>query len=372
MLIKKNASGSVASFDEGADGIPVEKLVIGIEPVQAGSGDPSPSNVRAISGWTGANIKRAGKNFAKIWAVSQTGVGLTFTVNNDKSITVSGTASSGYSYYIAGTAGSTTPIIKLVEGVTYTFSGCNVQVNGATAYAAMDTPKTYTASKGDYINYIWLYLTNGQAYNKTFYPQIEVGSSATEYEMPVEDTISVSFGSAGTVYGGTLDVTTGLLTVTHGSITLNGSENWTYNSTKKYIYWETNVNTVPYLFSQQVQMISSVYPFLTAGYNTDHFAGHDKIFSAWANDGAGQQTYRYLYIKNTDYNSLEEYKNALASQNVQIVFELQNQKTYQLTPAQIKTLLGTNNIWADTGETEVTYIADATKVIETIEAAIQS
>ena len=31
-------------------------------PVQSGSGDPSPSNVRPISGWTGCEVTRCGKN----------------------------------------------------------------------------------------------------------------------------------------------------------------------------------------------------------------------------------------------------------------------------------------------------------------------
>ena len=40
------------------DAAPVnaEGLTVDIEPVQAGEGDPSPDNVRPISGWTGANI----------------------------------------------------------------------------------------------------------------------------------------------------------------------------------------------------------------------------------------------------------------------------------------------------------------------------
>lgn len=45
----------VASFDDGTDA-PVVELIIGIEPVQSGSGDPAPDNERPISGWTGVNI----------------------------------------------------------------------------------------------------------------------------------------------------------------------------------------------------------------------------------------------------------------------------------------------------------------------------
>lgn len=49
-------SGAVASFSDGADNIPVRSLTAQIVPVQSGSGDPSPTNVRPISGWNGAQI----------------------------------------------------------------------------------------------------------------------------------------------------------------------------------------------------------------------------------------------------------------------------------------------------------------------------
>ena len=50
------ASGSIASFSDGADDVPVKSIVCNIEPVQSGSGDPSPDNVRPISGFTGLNV----------------------------------------------------------------------------------------------------------------------------------------------------------------------------------------------------------------------------------------------------------------------------------------------------------------------------
>ena len=50
-----NTPTDIASFDDGTAN-PMPKLEISIEPVQSGSGDPSPSNVRPISGWSGAQI----------------------------------------------------------------------------------------------------------------------------------------------------------------------------------------------------------------------------------------------------------------------------------------------------------------------------
>ena len=43
----KSASGAVATFSDGED-LPLENLVVDIEPVQSGTGDPSPTNIRPI------------------------------------------------------------------------------------------------------------------------------------------------------------------------------------------------------------------------------------------------------------------------------------------------------------------------------------
>lgn len=41
---------------------PLRRLVVPFTPVQSGSGDPSPSNVRPITGWTGLNIYHSGED----------------------------------------------------------------------------------------------------------------------------------------------------------------------------------------------------------------------------------------------------------------------------------------------------------------------
>lgn len=49
-------SGTIVLFDDGAEDKPISELRIGINPVQSGSGTPSLSNPRPITGWTGVNI----------------------------------------------------------------------------------------------------------------------------------------------------------------------------------------------------------------------------------------------------------------------------------------------------------------------------
>lgn len=57
----ETASGTVVSFSTGLT-LPLKEVTVGIEPVQSGTGDPSPNNIRPITGWTGAKISRTGKN----------------------------------------------------------------------------------------------------------------------------------------------------------------------------------------------------------------------------------------------------------------------------------------------------------------------
>lgn len=50
--------------------------------------------------------------------------------------------------------------------------------------------------------------------------------------------------------------------------------------------------------------------------------------------------------------------------DVQVVLPLATPITYHLTPQEITTLLGQNNIWADTGDMSVTYRADTKLYID--------
>lgn len=49
----------IATFEASAADMPLKGVTVNIEPVQNGSGDPSPENVRPIEGWTGCNIIRS-------------------------------------------------------------------------------------------------------------------------------------------------------------------------------------------------------------------------------------------------------------------------------------------------------------------------
>lgn len=59
--VTANTNGTLSSFwsPKVTD---IKSLKVYFSPKQEGSGDPSPSNVRPITGWTGVNVTRSGKN----------------------------------------------------------------------------------------------------------------------------------------------------------------------------------------------------------------------------------------------------------------------------------------------------------------------
>jgi hypothetical protein len=149
-------------------------------------------------------------------------------------------------------------------------------------------------------------------------------------------TTEVSFGSAGTVYGGTLDVTNGVLTVTMAEVDL-GTLNWTYYSANTIFCAHLPSNP-----KSRGDVICTAY----RRHNTDgeRIANVDNVV------GLGYTGFyiNRVYVKDTKYTNESAFSTAM--QGVQLVYELATPITYQLTPTEVQMLLGTNNIWADTGD----------------------
>lgn len=288
LLPEGNASGAIAHFIDGADDIPVKDLKIGIVPKQSGSGNPSPSNVRPITGWMGATVTRVGKNLLPYpySETTKTTNGLTFTVNADGAITVTGKATSNASFNLA--------TFTFASGLSYIVSGCPDGGSGTTynitiAGYGTDTGTGCTLTGDGNEHLIRIRVFSGKEVDIVFKPVIRISSIA-------DKTYPISWeAEAGTIYGGTLDVTTGVLTVTDGYIAV--------------------------------------------------YAG-ESLPSTWISD-------RDVYASGTTPTT-----------GAQVVYKLSTPATYQLTPTEIRTLLGSNNIWADTGDVDVTYKADTQMYID--------
>ena len=215
--VKTVGPAAIASFSDGAQDAPLKSLVFNIEPVQSGSGDPSPTNIRPISGWTQV----------KVWVKP-----------------------------------------------TY------------------DTTLTPTAT-------------------------IPLGR---------------------TVYGGTLDVLAGEGESQLVSKTYSGaeSENWRYSSGRFNIL----LGDAPDDSTSRMEVLCNIGKYASTGSAVGTIFLYGKFL---------------YYYAPSNITTVADFKAWLASNNLQVVYPLASPITFSVTPHTIKTLLGVNNIWADSGDTTLEY-----------------
>ncbi len=366
--IVKTASGEIASFTDGGDDLPLKSLKVNIVPKQSGSGDPSPSNVRPISGVDTVGVTRAGKNVGRI---SQELIdndryidGITFHALSSTSVKITGTSTRAV-YMTSGYAiGS--PYLRLLKKGTYTFSnGVKASgINGAYitgfpmsggAYQTLcnsiheGQTATFTIAEDFYIN-IQMVIASGYTANDEVWFQLEEGTSATPYEPYEGESKSIPLGQ--TVYGGTLEAIEGNGTKTYWYKEFDGGESST-GELGDYWGWVGDSVLTPW----------------GVGYDSkdgvcSHFKyGIDTITGADASSGW------YFLIKKSalpNITSVAEFKSWVSSQKANgtpltVCYKLKTPtETFSTTPTQVKTLLGANNIWSDSGTVEVEYRADTT------------
>lgn len=302
------------------------------------------SNICPISGWTGANVQRTGAN---LFDKSKVVAGYIDDADGVlKSITSGNTNSSDYirveggeSYYIkteqtsGGWGAWYDKNNNFISGITGYVSKPNGYVVNAPNNAAFCRVTVRYSSSGN----IDTFLFN--------YP-----STNTEYEPYTDTTYPVSWESTlGTVYGGTLDVITGELIVNKTSVIYDGSldEDW-----KKHGIGSASAYAMRIL----IQGINFKTGSITAWSNYLESIEDNKT---WGNYNS--------FISVSDNNTIitgiksittvEDWKTYLSENPLQIVYELATPITYYLNPIKIKTILGQNNFWADTGNiAEIKYL----------------
>lgn len=234
-VITDTASGSIASFSDGADDLPLKSLVVDINPIQDLShGDPSPENICPISGWTEVNVNHSD--------------------------------------------------------------------------ADMTNPTTLTINLGQ------------------------------------------------TVYGGKLDVLSGVLTVDRVIASVASVMNKYENANGDYWYSTATALGIPNISGLNAELISDRFVKFANVTPTNK----EGIISFYANN--------IIRWKEKGDLALADYRTYLASNPFQLCYELAEPIEIQLSPQQINSLLGVNNIWADSGDTMAEYRADTKLFIERLTA----
>ena len=306
-------------------------------------------NIRPISGWTGAELTRCGKNLLGGFA-GKTQNGLTFTINADGSVSVNGTSTAqtelsapiylpAGNYYLSGCpAGGTGSNVSggyaqycYINGSAYKFdTGSGIHLNIAYAQKI-------------YVNIV---IRADTTINKTFYPQIETGYVKTEYEPYRGDTYSADFGQ--TVYGGTLDWNTGVMTVDKAFVEYDGSadENWLTQTTATDGYRRFRIvpgNAEPNTDSANVAYaVSNMYKAVSPN------GTYSKTTGVCVN-----QNELMIYDASRATLTLDEWKAWLSEHPVQIAYKLATPQTIQLTPQEIKAIKGINTLYSNAQELTV-------------------
>lgn len=148
---------------------------------------------------------------------------------------------------------------------------------------------------------------------------------------------------AGTVYGGTLDVVTGVLTVDRAMVDL-GTLNWTYVSSDT-VFYTSIANKKDGLASLMCSRYRTVG---NSGYTVPDYA---------IGTSGNSALLKRVFVSDPNYNTAADFKTAMSG--VQLCYELATPITYQLTPQEVQMLLGENYLWSSSGDSlSVTYVAE--------------
>jgi hypothetical protein len=304
------------------------------------------SNICPISGRTSATVTRTGRNLL-----------------NSSIVHGIWTPAGWYDHENYNTKYlSTRYAVPVVGGKTYCFSLKNDSSNPAAsgsfiAFAngnAIGETETWFSVANGIINVpsgadsivINIVLTNNFAsisdVSATDF-QLELGSTASAYEPYQGNTYTITLGD--TVYGGSLDVTAGKMVVDRAMKVFSGSssEGW-FKSDYGYFCTEKISGAIDRLAARS-DFQSNLYAYGVIANNSSTLGG----CLIW---GAVRVRLADMSI------SLDDWKAQLASTPMQVVYTLATPIEITLTPTQIETLIGQNNVWSDAGEVDVDYPAD--------------
>lgn len=320
--------------------------VVSLEPKQAGSGDPSPENVRPISGYDSVEVNVRGKNLLSDENFqSSEKNGITFTKLGNGVVHIEGTATANVDSNIVQ------DVPQLPPGTYYGISQyLTVVVKKASTGSNVwyDVLNGVTIEIGDVVQYYYFAVSASITVNETLYIFLAPGESAfsaSDFELYQPGT-TATLALPKTIYGGTVDAVTGV-----------GSEEWSpvlvLDSASFLGYLDANSNETTCLF----YMSNVVNQTSKTDICCSHLPVVDSIAGATSTDigisGNIQGSTLYFRLPRTTASNLSEFEGWLdeqktASTPVQVTYKLANPTPFQATGNQALTsLLGYNTIYTN-------------------------
>ena len=362
-------SGDIATFTGVA--APLQSLIFDINPVQDLHGYANP-----WPGGGGKNLITPTESPDHVRRVTD----VTYVEGNEE-VTVTSSNANNYSclgvYYNlkAGTyafkyqatcSDSYVPLVTFYSGSTAVRA--NVQPNSATTFTlsadALIEMRMFTATSGNgsagrIVRFYQMQLETGAAATAwTPYSNIcpisgwtQVDGKQSGEDMTDYTPITISLGQ--TVYGGYEDALNGKLVIDKRYIEMNGTETWTEASISSGSaalglkrYWTTfNASSYPAVINS---------PTMSNQLKT--YAGNSWNVNTVASLRVESQNRYEVAVYSSDFPDVAAWKNYLTTHPLQAVYELATPIEIDLTPVSVSSLLGVNNVWCNTGSTEVVYI----------------
>lgn len=320
------------------------------EPMQEGTGTPSPENIRPIKGRGSVTVERCGENLLNPKEnayKTYTPYGLTITYIGDNKVHLSGT------YNREGGGGS----FVILDTQQKLLAGRNLKITGFTIEG---TKQTYTLyglrTKDETAIAMQAEFAKGDVIDMTVAIVVSKDTPST-YTPYIGQTNTLTLPE--TVYGGEVDAVTGEGQDTWKMLTLDGTEDWRYES-DAYFVGHDILSNLP--TETDGKCSHFIYSF--------NFAGNC-IFCT----GNSVYTGPELTSKYTDVAAWKAY---LAAQNdagtpVQVAYKLAEPVPFTATGAQpLPALAGANTVLTDADSATVTGRADPIKRITDLEAAVAS
>lgn len=343
-----SVSGAVCTFNSQFAGLPLKSHTVSLVAKQE-SGTPSPSNPLLISGWDAIRIGSISDNtninyfkgvlngtygFIDLgdvsWSLLASGRHRTPNIPNMYSYSGSDTdfICSTYKSVILNDIADIDKSISLYTsgGSLYAqvndsdlngMSGADFKdaVSGVLIYK-LATPTTPSFTSAEFKVLCEAFGVNGQ------YAEIQIGS---------------------TVYGGEYDAITGVLTATHQYFEFDGSadENWSIigSGDERRFGYNTGVS--------MTDASTAITNYLSYLYGNR---------GSWGTFTIANNTYIICHDNQSNFSTVGDFTTYLSNNTLQLVGKLATPTTIQLPTANIETLLGENNVWADTGDTTLQYI----------------
>ena len=329
----ETASNGLVNFNTDVVA-PLKECKVYFEPVQEGEGDPSPENIRPISGWESIETTKCGKNLCNENTL----------VNGyiRGAVTTTGTE---IGFLVSGSSWRSTDFIKVTPNTIYTinYAWGNAAAAGIAFYkkATMDSAisgismekmkqSPYTIITPAECNYVRF----TSAYKSDMKMSIELGSTITEYESYQGQILTITFPSeAGTIYGGYVDLVNGEIIKNWNFYMITGEETFYESGDWVSIFVPSGMQASDD-GSLKMMGFCSHYPYraYSRGKIGVMYNERTVTLDGSVRDATGWKTY-----------CQEQYNNGTP---ITLCYPLKTPIHYPIDPQTLKTLRGTNNIWS--------------------------